>query len=112
MSGEAIKWVIKNSPYEGGVFTVHLIMAASVDEFTGNKIQLSERTLAQKARCSARTVRRAKAQMLADGFLDLIDGSHGPGKVDQIRLVIPSTEDGQSPEETIINKDSQLGHRQ
>jgi len=105
MSTEAFKWVIANSPYEGAFFTVHLIIADAVDEADENKLGLSEAALAQKSRCSTRTIQRAKAQMLADGFLELIDNSHGPGKADTYRFLIPQTAAIMSHVSAIINKD-------
>lgn len=102
MSTEALKWVIANSPYEGAFLLVHIVIADAVDEAHENKLRLSEAALAQKARCSARTVQRAKAQMISDGFLDLIDNSHAPGKANLCRFLIPPRYDTMSPLSTII----------
>ncbi len=96
MSVEALKWVLRKSPYEGTVFTIHMVMANIVNDAHANRLWLSEEDLAAMSRCSTRTVQRAKAQMILDGLLEPIDGTHGPGKVVQYRFLMPSTHDTMS----------------
>jgi hypothetical protein len=72
VSFEATKWVMENSPYTGGTFTVHLVMAHIANEPHDWQIWMSQENLAEKARVSERTVRPALQQMIEDGYLEKV----------------------------------------
>ena len=90
MSIQAIEWVLQNSPYSGENRLIHVIIANVVNDSYGNRFWLAEEKLAAKANCSTRTVRRAKAQMVNDCFLEIVDSRHGPGKTNEYHFLMPS----------------------
>ena len=90
MSEEATTWVYEHSPYTGVLFSVHLAIADIANDSYDDKFWLGGEELAALARCSARTVQRAKARMVADGYLEVIDDHHGPGKPNAYRFLMPS----------------------
>ena len=93
MSVQATTWVYEHSPYTGVFFSVHLAIADIVNDLYDNRFWLSEEALATKARCSTRTVERAKAQLVKDGYLEVTDGRHGPGKTNEYRFMMPHPQD-------------------
>ncbi len=72
MSFDATTWVMENSPYTGGPYTVHLVMAHIANEPHDWQIWISQENLAEKARVSERTVRPALQQMIEDGYLEKV----------------------------------------
>ena len=93
MSVKATTWVYENSPYTGIFFTVHLAIADIANDLYDNRFWLSEEALAAKARCSTRTVERAKARLVKDNYLEVVDGRHGPGKTNEYRFMMPTRQE-------------------
>ena len=89
MSLDAIKSVWANSPYEGAALILHLAIADVVSDKHNNLCWMSEKQIIEKTRCAARTVQRAKERMIADGLLEVVDDSHGPGKSNTYRFLMP-----------------------
>ena len=78
MSGPVRQWVKVNSPYHGKTRSVHLELADLTHDRGDGAVFASEETIARGADCSTRTVRRALAVMLADGWIERLSG-HYPG---------------------------------
>jgi hypothetical protein len=72
VSFEATKWVMENSPYTGGTFTVHLVMAHIANELNDWQIWMTQQHLAEKARVTERTVRTVQQQMIEDRYLEKV----------------------------------------
>ena len=88
---QAMRWVFDHSPYTGTSRLVHLTIARLVDEFDDVSIWLEEDVLAPKAQCSIRTLRRAVAQMVEDGFLEKVDDKDRGVRVFEYRFMMPGT---------------------
>ncbi len=93
MSVKATTWVYDHSPYKGIVFSVHLAIADIVNDTFDNRFWVGEENLAAKVRCSTRTVERAKARLVKDGYLEVVDSRHGPGKTNEYRFMMPLPRD-------------------
>lgn len=78
MSAEATGWVWRHSPYRGAELLVHLAIADVVNDAHDNELWMSTAALAHKARVSRSTVTAALAQMVAAGFLRVLEagGDH------------------------------------
>lgn len=72
MSGDALGFVVRHSPYKGATFTVHLCIADSMSDLHGNRFWMSTSTLAAKARVSRRSASEAIAELVNDGFLSVL----------------------------------------
>lgn len=84
MSQPAVSWVIENSPYDGALFLVHIIIADTVNAKL--ELRVSQVWLAKQARMNRRTVRSFLRRAVADGYLEVL----GPGgnKQTNYRLVV------------------------
>jgi len=69
--------VFEHSPYEDSTFVVHLALADVANDLNENKIWAFHETLARKARVSDRSLSRAIATLLADGFLQKLESPQG-----------------------------------
>jgi len=69
MSAEGQIFVEKRSPYKGSTYDVHLRLGLLSNDAHDYRIWSGDEYLADKCRCSIRTVRRAKAQLVKDGYL-------------------------------------------
>jgi len=73
MSAEATGWVYRHSPMRGAAFTVHLALADSANDQNGYELWMRVRTIAEKARLSEGAARRAIADLIDAGLLEVID---------------------------------------
>jgi len=72
MSGEAVGYVYRHSPYNGATFTIHLAIADVINDTHNNQFWMATNTVAQKTRTSRSTVQRAIDRLCDDGFMELI----------------------------------------
>ncbi len=77
MSADATGWVYRHSPYTGVTFAVHLAIADSVNDQNGNELWMKKAKLSEKARVSTGSTKTAMALLVEDGFLELMEESHG-----------------------------------
>ena len=89
MTSNATTWVIENSPLEQPFFTVHCVIANTVDWTHDYCIHVGDEELAKMSRRSVRTVRRAKTKMIALGLLEVVDDSYSHGRFKTYRLLTP-----------------------
>ncbi len=87
-------WAVRNSPYAGLPCSIHLIMAAYADHLPygavpDGHVQLSDADIASRVGCSLLTMRRVKARMIDDGFLEVVDDSQGPKEFNTYRILMP-----------------------
>jgi hypothetical protein len=78
VSGEAVGWVWRHSPYEGTGLVVHLAIADVVNDVHGNQFWMSVPHLARKCRISDRQVQRYLRDMEEARFIHCI-GTHRSG---------------------------------
>jgi hypothetical protein len=71
VSGPNQRWVANWSPYSGHVRLVHERIAYHAWADNGNLVWVNVDALASEARTSVRTVRRAFAMMIRDGYLEI-----------------------------------------
>lgn len=72
MSGDALGYVVKYSPFKGATFTIHLCIADSMSDLHDYRFWMAVGTLADKARCSRRTAGLALDELVNTGFLDVL----------------------------------------
>ena len=77
MSAEAQTYVERYSPYFGVTYQVHLRLGLLSNDAHGHQIYCGDRYLMDKCRASERSIKRAKAQLIADGFLKVISSAVG-----------------------------------
>lgn len=84
-----MSWVLDNSPYEGKARLIHVVLAdhANDDGFCWP----SQSTIARRAGCSVEHVRVTVKQMLADGFIKIIDPGTREGDPHRYQLVVPKS---------------------
>jgi hypothetical protein len=90
MSDDERAWVWNHSPYAGRAQVIHLKMADWANEGHGWMLYCGDATLAKAARCSRRSVERAKTQMIEDGFLEDLHERHANGNL-LYRFLMPGT---------------------
>ena len=90
MSVRATSFVFERSPYSGNAFAVHLALGDLANEANDWEIWERVEILAPKSRCSVPTVRRVLAQMVADGYLELVEAGGGRGRRARYRFLMPS----------------------
>jgi len=73
MSGEAVGYVYRHSPYNGATFNIHLAIADVVNDAHGNRLWMATDTIAEKTRTNRRTVQRAIDRLCDDGFMELVE---------------------------------------
>lgn len=91
MSGEAVGYVYRHSPYNGATFTIHLAIADVVNDAHENKLWMATNTIAEKTRTSRSTVQRAIDRLCDDGFMELVEKAtqHRPAVY---RFLFPAVE--------------------
>lgn len=82
-------WVFDHSPYVLGQRLIHLAIADVVNDDYDYRVFLGDAKIATKAKVDRKTVSRAKARMIADGYLEVIDDRRGPGKFSEYRFLMP-----------------------
>lgn len=92
MSVEAITYVWQQSPYSGSTLIVHLAVADVVNDLHDNEFWSAIEPLAAKCNLNRRTVERALAQLVDDGWLTrLVDGKE-KGQPSRYRFDIDGAE--------------------
>lgn len=91
MSAECEAFVENHSPYRGGTFSIHLRLAMIANEAYGYRIFMSEEKMLKLCRCSAKTLQRAKRQMIEDGYLRVVFPAHGR-KIAEYQFLMPGVE--------------------
>lgn len=86
MSAEATGFVIRHSPFKGAAYAVHLCIGDSANDQNANEFYMSIVNLARKARCERRTAGRAVDELVAGGWLEVLEL---PFKVDGKPAGIP-----------------------
>jgi hypothetical protein len=102
MSAQAMSWVFESSPYSGELRIIHLVIADIANDLSDNKFWLGEKMLAAKANCSISAIQRAVTRMVEDGYLEMVESSHGPGKPNAYRFLMPPT---RQPQESSRRED-------
>ena len=97
MSDKGRAYVTDHSPYSGTMRFIHYILGGLENDTYDHRLFTGDKWIAKAAGCSTRTVMRAKAQMIADGLLEVIDDRTAPGKVAEYRFLFPGTGDTVSP---------------
>lgn len=72
MSGDALGYVVRHSPFKGATFTVHLCIADSMSDLHGNRFWMATSTLATKARVSRQTASESIGELVNGGFLTVL----------------------------------------
>lgn len=78
MSGDALGYVVRHSPFKGATFTVHLCIADSMTDLHGNRFWMATSTLATKARVSRQTASEAIGELVSGGFLSVVQSPMKP----------------------------------
>jgi len=91
VSVDEIGWVWRSSPYSGTAKLIHLKMAQWANEGHEWMLYCGDAVLAQAAACNRRTVERAKAQMVEDGYLEDLHERHANGNR-LYRFLMPGTD--------------------
>ena len=97
MSNEAMGYVFTHSPYSGDTRSVHLAIADTVNDMYENRLWMTVAALAEKCRCSTRTVQRALQRMTAEGYLELLQDGGGRGRPTEYRFLMPEKGDTVTP---------------
>lgn len=97
MSAETSGWVWRNSPYDGATFLVHLALGDLANDAHEYEIWLLTKNLAEKARVSTPTARRALVRLVDDGYLSVVENNAGRNRASRYRFEMP---DGRSSRST------------
>jgi len=90
MSDAGRAYVEKHSPYTGAMFLIHLRLGNIENDTYNHRLFISDDNLAKLCRCSTKTVQRAKAQMVEDGFLRLLKPAKGQ-RIAEYEFLFPDT---------------------
>jgi hypothetical protein len=83
-------WVEINSPYEGGAYATHLIIAGIVNPDNGYDLWVAIGKLAIRCHCSVRTLHRHIERMVEDGLLVMMERGGGRGNATHYRFLMPA----------------------
>jgi hypothetical protein len=89
VSAEATGWVYRHSPYRGAAFSIHLAVADSVNDQHGNEFWMAQGTLASKARVGRQATNAAMAEMVIDGYLEILEEGGGRSRPSHYRFLFP-----------------------
>jgi len=87
MSGDAHGWTIRHSPYKNATFTVHCMIADTVNDMNSNEFWMSIGKLASKARIERATASRCVKTLTDEGFLELLE--ERPGGTNRYQFLFP-----------------------
>ena len=96
MSAEGQIYVERHSPYTGSTFALHLRLGLLSNDAHGYQIYSGDKYLADKCKCSVRTIKRAKAQLIKDGYLEPLFAGVGRHTA-EYRFVFKGQEIGGQP---------------
>lgn len=77
MSAESQTFVEDLSPYKGSTYDVHLRLGLLANDGYGYRIFCGDEFLQWKCRCSERAVKKAKAELIRDGYLKVVTPATG-----------------------------------
>jgi len=106
MSDAGRAYVEKHSPYTGAFFLIHLRLGNIENDTYNHRLFIGDENLAKLCRCSVKTVQRAKAQMIEDGFLRLLKPATGR-KVAEYEFLFPETKT--KVEVAPVKEDAEIG---
>lgn len=87
MSAEATGWVWANSPFDGATRLVHLALADVANDLHDNTVWASQATIAKKTHCVRQTVNASLAELLEQGYLELL--TECVGRPNKYRFLFP-----------------------
>jgi hypothetical protein len=80
-------WVEDHSPYSGGAYATHLIIAGIVNPDHDFEVFIHRTELAKRCHTSVATLRRQLDQMVEDSWLELLDPGGGRGNVARYKFL-------------------------
>lgn len=87
MSARASGWVWDHSPYRGLKLVVHLALADVVNDQHQHEFWMAQANLAEKCRCTRTEVSRVLNQMVADGYLAVLEDNSRAGRPSRFRFL-------------------------
>lgn len=101
MSIKIMSWVLDHSPYVGKARLVHVVLADHAND--DGYCWPSQATIARRAGCSVEHVRVTVKQMVAEGFIQIIEPGTREGDSHRYQLMVPKSfgvpkSDGQPPQ--------------
>jgi hypothetical protein len=101
MSIKIMSWVFDHSPYDGKARLVHAVLADHAND--QGICWPSQATIAKRAGCSVEHVRVTVKQMIADGYLEIVQQSTRQGDSHRYKLLVPNSlgvpkSDGEGPQ--------------
>jgi hypothetical protein len=97
VSDKGRAFVKEHSPYTGTTYFIHYLLGDLENVSHDHRLFTGDKRLAFEARTSVRTVIRAKAQLVTDGFLEVLNDKTSPGHPAEYRFLFPETGDKLSP---------------
>lgn len=88
-------WVEEHSPYEGGAYATHLVIAGIVNPDREYELYINPDNLRKRCHCSLQTLRRQLAKMVEDGYLKMLNPGGGRGNFATYRFVRKPTQNDQ-----------------
>jgi hypothetical protein len=92
VSDEARAFVKMHSPYRDSTFWVHYVMADMANAPHNYELYFGDAALMRDWPFSRSTISRARSQLIADGFLSVVDAASGPGRQIVYRFEFPGHE--------------------
>ena len=89
MSIKIMSWVLDHSPYMGKARLVHAVLADHSND--DGLCWPSQAKIAKRAGCSIEHVRLTVKQMVADGYLEIVEPSTREGSATRYKLVVPNS---------------------
>ena len=106
MSDAGRAYVEKHSPYTGTMFLIHLRLGNIENDTYNHRLFIADENLAKLCRCSTKSVQRAKAQMVKDGFLRLLRPASGR-RVAEYEFLFPQTDVDITPD--FVPEEEEIG---
>lgn len=101
MTVKTLTWALENSPYTLGARLVHFVLADKANDDHDYELWMRQERIAELAKISVRQVQRAIAQMVEDGYLEVLEAGGGRGKPTRMRLIMKARQNvGVSDDET------------
>lgn len=96
-----------HSPYTGGAYATHLIIAGIVNPDHDFELYVHRTELAKRCHTSVATLRRQLDQMVDDGWLEVVEGGGGRGNIARYRFVKKGAQSEQVSNGKVLNARSQ-----
>ena len=94
MSNEGRNYVKQYSPFTGSTFWVHYVFGDIANRQHNYEIFIGDKRLMDEWPFSKRVISRARAELVENGFLTVLDDKSGPGRPIRYRFEFPGQEDG------------------